>query len=85
MTIPNVEAPHPAGAAGQPSGVIGHPTARASASEPARSFRDLTPVLLLAMILIPSLVVLCLAIADPGAAPATQPAASTAVSATPGP
>ncbi len=75
----------PIGAAGVPSssGVGDHLVARAPVLKPPRSARDLTPFVLLAMILIPSLVVLCLAIADPGAAP-PRPVVSTAVTATPG-
>lgn len=84
MTMPDVSAPHPIGAAGAPTsrGVGDHLAARAPVSKPTPSARDLTPFVFLAMILIPSLVVLGLVIADPGAA-SPRPVVSTAVTATP--
>ena len=70
MTMPNVSAPNQLGAAGRPSrSATFHRISARRPSGPRRSMRDLTPFIFLAMILIPSLIVLCLAIADPGASP----------------
>ena len=71
MTTPNLNAPHGPGGEDR------------SLDSPPRSMRHLTPLIFLAMILIPSLIILCLAIADPGVAP-PSPDAPRVVTATPG-
>ena len=84
MTTPNVSAPHGPGGAGRSSNLDGHGSGGSKrAFSPPRSMRDLTPLIFLAMILIPSLIILCLAIADPGVAP-PSPDAPRVVTATPG-
>ena len=84
MTTPHVSAPPRLGSAARSSAVAaaGRVAARRP-SRPARSMRDLTPFILLAMILIPSLIILGLAIADPGV-PQTGIDAPQAVTAAPG-
>ena len=86
MTVPNVTAPLPIGAAGRSlSGGVGdHLADRPPVSKRKRSVRNLTPFVFLAMILIPSLIVLCLAIADPGAK-SPGSGAGPAVAVAPGP
>ena len=75
MTVPDASEPRP---------VVDRHNDRSAATKRPRSLRDLTPFVFLAMILIPSLIVLCLAIADPGAKPA-GPSARPAVAVAPGP
>ena len=75
MTVPDLTAPRPAGEQDE---------AREPTAKQARSLRELTPFVVLAMILIPSLIVLCLAIADPGAK-SSGPDAGPAVAVAPGP
>ncbi|MCB1028565.1 MAG: hypothetical protein R2704_01860 [Microthrixaceae bacterium] len=84
MTLPNVTAPPRLGATGrQAAAATFERIARHRPSGPNRSVRDLTPLIFLAMILIPSLIVLGLAIADPGSAP-VEPRIPQAVTAAPG-
>ena len=84
MTVTNVTAPHPVGVEGRPSPAGKGDQLDARTPKRTRSARELTPFVFLAMILIPSMVVLCLAIADPGAKSA-GPTATPAVSVVPGP
>lgn len=84
MTMPNVSAPPRIGSASRPSAAAAvEQLAARRPSGPARSVRDLTPFIFLAMILIPSLIILGLAIADPGV-PQTGIDAPQAVTAAPG-
>ena len=79
MTMPNVTAPPRLGTTGrQAVAATVERIARSRHSGPRRSSRDLTPFIFLAMILIPSLIVLALAVADPGSAPVEPPQAVTA-------
>ena len=86
MTMPHVTVPQPVGAAARPSSAQtgDHLVARPPTSQRTRSIRELTPFVFLAMILIPSLIVLGLAIADPGAK-STDPSGVPVATATPGP
>ncbi len=83
MTMPDVSVPRPLGAAKRPPtvGTADRAEVHRSRTGPSRTMRDLTPFLFLAMILIPSLIILALAIADPGATPSSPeaPEAITAI------
>ncbi len=84
MTTPNLNAPYGPGGEERSSDLDSHGGGGSKRSfNPRRSMRDLTPLIFLAMILIPSLIILCLAIADPGVAP-PSPDAPRVITATPG-